>query len=94
MCEESLLLHGYKYLPKCHEKNCDRFYSKKINDKKAFRVYYYDKFKYNGALDYDFEFEYYEDKEDYAISTYLWALDKSKNYTIEQIEKILIGEQK
>ena len=39
MCEESLLLHGYKYLPECHERQCDRFYSKKMNDKKVFRVY-------------------------------------------------------
>ena len=54
MTEKVLLNSGYKQYDVPVWKNCDRFYQKKINDKKYFNVYYYDTFKENGALNYKF----------------------------------------
>lgn len=91
MSEQVLLNSGYKYFKDERHRNCDRYYQKKINDKKHFSVYYYDKFKCNGALDYDFEYELYEEKENYVKTTYIYGLDKNYPYTIEEIENILLG---
>ena len=90
MTEKVLLNNGYKYFKDEHPRSCDRFYNKKINDKKHFSVYYYDIFK-GEALDYDFEYELYEDKENYVKKTYIYSLDKDYPYTIEEIENILVG---
>jgi len=92
MTEQVLLNSGYKKQLVPVWKNCDRFYQKKIDDKKFLNVYYYDTFKENGALDYKFEFEYVEDRENYWYSTYIWAINKEIPYTIEEIESILLGE--
>lgn len=89
MTEKVLLNSGYKQYD---VPDCDRFYQKKINDKKYFNVYYYDTFKENGALDYKFEYEYVEDRYNYWYKTEIWALDKDYPYTIEEIEKILLKE--
>lgn len=91
MTEQVLLNSGYKYFKYEHHRNCDRYYEKKINDKKCFSVYYYDKFKGNGALDYDFEYRLYEEKENYVKTTHIYGLDKDYPYTIEEIENILLG---
>ena len=98
MSEEVILNSGYKYIPNCHERQCDRFYQKKLNKEdentKCFNVYYYDKFELNGALDYDFEYEYIEDRGHYWYKSYIWGIEKDFPYTIEEIENILIGEKK
>ena len=91
MTEQVLLKNGYKYFKDEHPENCDRFYQKKVDDKKHFNIYYYDKFKGNGALDYDFEFEFYERTDNYVKMTYIYDLDKDYPYTIEEIENILLG---
>ena len=93
MTEKVLLNSGYKLFEMEHHRSCDRFYQKKINDKRYFNVYYYDKFKDNGALDYDFEYEYVEERDNYWYRTYIWALNDYP-YTIEEIEEILLGERK
>lgn len=93
MTEQVLLNSGYKKLEVPVYKNCDRFYQKKLDNKRFLNVYYYDTFKDNGALDYKFEYEYVEDRETYWYSTYIWALDKDEPYTIEEIEAILLGDK-
>jgi hypothetical protein len=97
MTEEVLLNSGYKYFETEHPRNCNKYYQKKIagfddENTKFFAVYYYDKFKSNGALDYNFEYEYVEERENYWYRTYIWGLDKDYPYTIEEIENILLGE--
>lgn len=97
MTEQVLLNSGYKYFKDEHYKHCDRFYQKKLSgfddEPTSFiAVYYYDKFKDNGALDYDFEFEYVKECKHYWKKTSLWAMDKDEPYTIEEIEKILMGD--
>lgn len=96
MTEEVLLNSGYKYYPDEHYKNCDKFYSKTISKDptKAIRVLYYDKFQIDSALDYDFEYEYIEERENYWYKTYIWGLDKDTPYTIEEIESLLLGGNK
>lgn len=92
MTEKVLLNSGYQYIPDEHYKRCDKFYSKTISKEptKAIRVLYYDKFKDDGGLDYDFEYEYIEERNNYWYKTYIWGLDKDIPYTIEEIESILI----
>lgn len=90
MTSDILLENGYKYFEKEHARNCDRFYQKKINENKCINVYYYDTFKDNGALDYNFEYELYDEHEDYVKTTYVYGLDKDAPYTIEEIEKLLL----
>ena len=92
MSERVLLNSGYKEFDVPVISYCDKFYQKKINDKKHFNVYYYDKFKDNGALDYTFEYEYVEERNNYWYKTYIWGLDKDTPYTIEEIENILLGD--
>ena len=92
MTEKVLLNNGYKLFEMEHPRSCDRFYQKKIDDNKHFNVYYYDKFK-GETLDYDFEYELYEQKENYVKTTYIYGLDKDYPYTIEEIEEILLGER-
>ena len=94
MTEKVLLNSGYKYYPEEHYKSCDKFYSKTISKEpaKVIRALYYDKFKDDGGLDYDFEYELYEEKENYAIKKHIYALNKDVPYTIEEIEGILLGE--
>lgn len=96
MTEQVLLNSGYKYFKDEHYKHCDRFYQKKLSgfddEPTSFiAVYYYDKFKDNGALDYDFEYELYEEKRNYVKTTYIYGLDKNYPYTIKEIENILLG---
>ena len=91
MTEQVLLNSGYKQYDVPVYKQCDRFYQKKLNNKEYFNVYYYDTFKENSALDYKFEYEYVNERDNYWYSTYIWALDKNCLYTIEEIESILIG---
>jgi hypothetical protein len=91
MTEKVLLNSGYKLFEMEHQKNCDRFYQKKIDDKRHFNIYYYDTFKENGALDYNFEYELYEERDNYVITKYIYGLDKDCSYTIEEIENILLG---
>lgn len=90
MTEKVLLNSGYKLFEIEHPKNCDRFYQKKIDEKKHFNVYYYDKFKDDGSLDYSFEYELYEVKKSYVITKYIYGLDNYP-YTIEEIEDILLN---
>ena len=92
MTEKVLLNSGYKEFEIPLFKECDKFYQKKAGEKARFNVYYYDKFKNNGAIDYDFEYEYVEERDNYWYKTYLWRIDYS--YTIEEIEEILLGERK
>lgn len=91
MTEKVLLNSGYKLFEMEHPKNCDRFYQKKIDDYKHFNVYYYEHFKDDGSLDYTFEYELYEEKENYAITKYMYGVNKDMPYTIEEIESILIN---
>ena len=93
MSEEILLQNGYKYFPNEHHNHCDRYYQKKLySDEdelvKFISVYYYDTFQFNGALDYKFEFELTEETEKFWKNTHIYAIDKE--YTLEQIEKILL----
>lgn len=90
MTEKVILNSGYKKYDVPVYKNCDRFYQKKIDDKRYFNIYYYDTFKEDGALDYKFEYELTEDRENYWYSTYIWALDKDYPYTLEEIESLLL----
>lgn len=94
MTEKVLLNSGYKYFKNETHRNCDKFYQKSLNKEDEFtkfiNVYYYDKFKDNEALDYDFEYELVEEKDHYWKKTYLYALDDTP-YTIEEIENILLG---
>lgn len=92
MAEKVLLDAEYKYFKEEYPRNCDKFYQKKIDDKRHFNVYYYDKFKDNGALDYDYEFELYIEHENYVETRYIYGI--TYPYTIEEIEKILLGERK
>ena len=96
MTEQALLNSGYKYFPNVNERNCDRYYQKKISGfddepTSYFAVYYYDKFKFDGALNYSFEYEYVEERENYWYETHIWRLDKDYPYTIEEIEQLLKG---
>lgn len=95
MSEEVLLNSGYIKCPPPAFKKSDRYYHKKLseNPTKFIAVYYYDTFKENGALDYSFEYEYVEERENYWYKTYIWALDKDYPYTIEEIEDILINKE-
>lgn len=93
MSEEELIKSGYKRYEVPVFERCDRFYQKKINDKEYFNVYYYDTFKENGAIDYDFEFERVEERDHYWYKTFIWGLDKSIPYTIEEIERILLNKK-
>ena len=95
MTEKVLLNSGYKQF-KDHariQQDCDNFYQKVLskNPTKCINVYYYDKFKDDGGLDYDFEYEYIEERHGYWYKTYIWGLDKDIPYTIEDIENILIN---
>ena len=91
--EKVLLNSGYKEFEPSVWHTCDRFYQKKIDDKRYFNVYYYDKFKDSDALDYVYEFEYREERDNYWYKTFIWALNDYP-YTIEEIEEILLGERK
>ena len=95
MTEKVLLNSGYKYFEGEHPRDCDRFYVKTISSElsKSFRVYYYDKFGTHGELDYDFEYEYVEERNNYWYKTYLWGMNKDIPYTIEEIEDILQGKK-
>lgn len=90
MTEKVLLNSGYEYFEDEKPRACDRFYQKKIDDKKHFNIYYYDTFKENGAIDYVFEYELYEEKDNYILTKHIYGLDKNYPYTIEEIEKILM----
>ena len=90
--EKVLLNSGYKLFEMEHHRSCDRFYQKKIDNERHFNVYYYDKFKDNGVLDYDYEFELYIEHENYVETRYIYGITYS--YTIEEIEEILLGERK
>lgn len=98
MTEKVLLNSGYKYFKNEHPRDCDRYYQKKIagfddEPTKFFAVYYYDKFGERGELDYDFEYEYVEERNNYWYKTYLWSMNKDIPYTIEEIEDILQGKK-
>lgn len=87
--EETLLKYGYRYFKNEHHEYCDRFYQKKLDEYRHINCYYYDTFKCNGALDYEFELvEEVEDK--YWRKNYIYALNK--NITLEEVERILLGE--
>lgn len=91
ICEETLLFCNYKYFENEHPQHCDRFYQKKLDEYKHINCYYYDKFKDNGALDYDFEFELVEEVEDkYWRKNYIYSINK--NMKLEEVERILLGE--
>ena len=94
MNKEVLLNSGYE---ECDialaMEECDAFYQKIISKKpfKCFNIYYYDKFKDNGLLDYAYEYEYMEERENYWYKSCIWSMDKDYPYTIEEIEDILTG---
>lgn len=96
MTEKVLLESGYKEYPVPVYKECDKFYQKTLskNPTKIINVMYYDTFDKNGAIDYKYEYEYVEEREDYWYSTNIWALDKDYPYTIEEIENILLDNNK
>lgn len=95
MTEKVLLNSGYKYFEYERYMKCDRFYQKTISKEplKHINVMYYDTFKSNGAIDYDYEYELVEDKGNYWKKTHIYGLDKEIPYTIEEIEQILLGEE-
>lgn len=97
MTEKVLLNSGYKYFKDEHPRSCDRYYQKKLagfddEPTKFIAIYYYDTFKDDGSLDYKYEYEYIEERNNYWYSTYIWGLDKDFPYTIEEIERMLLGE--
>lgn len=96
MTEKVLLNSGYIYIPSEHYLHCDKFYQKTLKKEpvKCIRVLYYDKFKDDGGLDYDFEYELIEETDNYWKKTHLYGLDKDYPYTIEEIEAILLGSDK
>lgn len=87
MTEELLLKNGFKRFDIPAFSNADRFYQKEITDKKFLDVYYYDKFKDNGALDYDFEFEIVEERDNCWCKKLIYGIDK--NMTLEDIQEEL-----
>lgn len=88
MTEKVLLNSGYKYFEECYGelyRNCDKFYSKKIDENKHISVYYYE--------DHDnYEYELYEETENYATRKLMYGINYP--YTIEEIEDILINKEK
>lgn len=86
MTEKVLLESGYKYHEDCKGdlyRMCDKFYTKKIDDRKHICVFYYNDFK-------NYEYELYEEKPYYAVKKHIYGI--SCPYTIEEIENILLGE--
>ena len=91
MTEKVLLNSGYKLFEMEHPKSCDKFYQKNLKQKeddleKHINVYFY----YGNGYSDKYEFELYEEKENYAISTHIFALNNDYPYTIEEIEKELL----
>jgi hypothetical protein len=91
--EELLLLNGYKYFKDIEPnleiyRRCDKFYQKKLSEFSTINVYYYDKFKENGALDYDYEFELLQEFDNHWKSTIVYGANKKM--TLEEIEELLL----
>lgn len=96
--EETLLKNGYK---ECKQvdlnsliyRHCDKFYTKVLSKENeptsVINVYYYDKFKEDGALDYDYEFEWVKESYLHWEKKLIYAIDKE--IPLEEIENILLS---
>jgi hypothetical protein len=86
--EEVLLKNGYKEYKNTDSfiyRNCNKFYQKTLSDEPVSKinVYYYDKFKEDGSLDYEFEWILESD----SYCKLIYGLDK--NLPLEEVEEML-----
>lgn len=94
--EETLLKCGYKKFDISPfddtHRYADKFYQKTFKGEltRHINVYYYDKFKDNGAIDYEYEFELVEEHNKYWTKKLMYGIDK--DMLLEQVESKLIGE--